>query len=88
MKAFLKAATASDKLLHAAACYVIVVTVAAALRHYGSAIFVALVCALGAGIGKEAWGKAHGGEFDTWDLLADFIGTFAGAVCALLLLTA
>lgn len=61
--------------------------VAALLRKHDCAIFVGILTGMVAGIVKETIDKARGGVFDTWDLLADFLGTFTGAVCAIALLS-
>ena len=84
--AALKRAFSADKVAHFCACYAIAVTMATVLRKHDCDIFVALLSGIGAAIGKEAYDKARGGTFDTWDLLAGFLGTFAGAICAILLL--
>lgn len=84
--AFLKKALAADKVAHFCACFAVVVAVAALLRRHDCAIFVGILAAMAAGIIKEIIDKARGGVFDTWDLLADFLGTFTGAICAISLL--
>lgn len=86
IKAILKRIFATDKVAHFGVCFILAVAVATLLRRYDCAIFVGALAAIAAGIGKEAWDNAHGGKFDTWDILADFLGTFAGAVCSILLL--
>lgn len=86
IRTWIKRALAADKVAHFCACFAIAVTMATILRRYDCAIFVALLSGLAASIGKETIDKARGGTFDTWDLLAGFIGTFAGAICAILLM--
>ena len=41
---------------------------------------------MGAGIGKEIYDSKHGGQFDHYDIISDFIGCFIAVVISALLL--
>lgn len=86
--AWVRKALAADKVAHFCACFAVTVVVAAILRKHDCAIFVGILTGMVAGIVKETIDKARGGVFDTWDLLADFLGTLTGAICAIALLLA
>ena len=78
-----------DKLLHFTICFIITLVVFAVPYAFGvGAISVVPAFFVGLGIGalKEWYDKKHGGQFNPYDLAADFIGVWlAVAIISLIL---
>lgn len=75
-----------DKLLHFLVSEIIVMVVDIALRLVGLgnwAYPIAFVVALGVGVGKELYDRKTTG-YDKMDIVADFLGAFAGLVLVFL----
>lgn len=79
----------NDKLLHFTVCLLltlILYAIGSALGLGVIAIAPAFVITMGAGIGKEIYDSKHGGQFDHYDIVSDFVGCFIAVVISALLL--
>lgn len=79
----------NDKLLHFTVCLLltlILYAVGSALGLGVIAIAPAFVITMGIGIGKEIYDRKHGGCFDHYDIVSDFIGCFLAIVLISLML--
>ena len=78
-----------DKWIHFILCFLIT-QVSFAICHacgLGVAwVFPTFLLGLGAGIAKEVYDSKHGGQFDRFDLAADFIGAWLGVIVLSLML--
>lgn len=80
-----KAALATDKLLHASACFVLAVVFSLLLKKVDGGYFFAALLSIGVGVAKELYDRIRGGIFDGADIFADIVGAFCGGLACVIL---